>query len=63
VLSDIEIVNAAVMDRITDVGRDRLGIPEDQLVPYGHHKAKVDLRYLATLEDRPARARPPRPSG
>ncbi|WP_302053553.1 formate--tetrahydrofolate ligase [Nocardioides panacis] len=52
-LSDIEIANAAAMDRITDVGRDRLGIPEEHLVPYGHHKAKVDLRYLATLEDRP----------
>ena len=52
-LSDIEIANAAVMHRITDVARDRLGIPEEHLVPYGHHKAKVDLRYLATLEDRP----------
>jgi formate--tetrahydrofolate ligase len=53
VLSDIEIANAAELHRIVDVGREELGIPEEFLVPYGHHKAKVDLRYLATLEDRP----------
>ncbi len=52
-LSDIEIANAAELHRIVDVGRDELGIPEEHLVAYGHHKAKVDLRYLATLEDRP----------
>ena len=52
-LSDIEIANAATLHRITDVARDELGIAEEHLVPYGHHKAKVDLRYLATLEDRP----------
>ena len=52
-LSDIEIANAAELHRIIDVGRDELGIPEEHLVAYGHHKAKVDLRYLATLEDRP----------
>jgi formate--tetrahydrofolate ligase len=53
VLSDIEIANAAALNRITDVARDELGIAEEHLVPYGHHKAKVDLRYLATLENRP----------
>jgi formate--tetrahydrofolate ligase len=52
-LSDIEIANAANLHRITDVARDALGIDEQHLVPYGHHKAKVDLTYLATLEDRP----------
>ncbi len=52
-LSDIEIANAATLHRITDVARDELGIAEEHLVPYGHHKAKVDLRYLASLEDRP----------
>jgi formate--tetrahydrofolate ligase len=53
VLSDIEIANAATLRRITDVARDTLGITEENLVPYGHYKAKVDLRYLASLEDRP----------
>ncbi len=51
-LSDIEIANAATLRRITDVARDELGIDEEHLVPFGHYKAKVDLGYLATLEDR-----------
>ncbi|CUR59233.1 Formate--tetrahydrofolate ligase [metagenome] len=52
-LSDIEIANAATLHRITDVARDVLGIDDEDLVPYGHDKAKVDLRFLASLEDRP----------
>ncbi|HXH79220.1 formate--tetrahydrofolate ligase [Nocardioides sp.] len=51
--SDIEIANAATLQPIRDVARSTLGIAEEHLVPYGHHKAKVDLTYLATLEDRP----------
>jgi formate--tetrahydrofolate ligase len=52
-LSDIEIANAAELRPITDVALDELGIPAEHLVPYGHHKAKVDLGYLRTLEERP----------
>jgi formate--tetrahydrofolate ligase len=52
-LSDIEIANAADLRPITEVARDTLGIDAQHLVPYGHHKAKVDLRYLAGLADRP----------
>jgi formate--tetrahydrofolate ligase len=51
--SDIEIANSAVLRRITDVAEETLGIPERHLVPYGHHKAKVDLTYLASVADRP----------
>jgi formate--tetrahydrofolate ligase len=50
---DIEIANAAYLRRITEVARESLGIEEANLVPYGHYKAKVDLGYLAALEDRP----------
>jgi len=53
VLSDIEIANAAVLRPIKDVAQDTLGIPEEQLVPYGHYKAKVDPTYLRSLADRP----------
>jgi formate--tetrahydrofolate ligase len=53
VLSDIEIATNATLHRITDVARQTLGIAEEHLVPYGHHKAKVDLRFLASLEHRP----------
>ena len=47
-LSDIEIAQAAKMQRITQVA-EKLGIPEDQLVPYGHYKAKVSLEYVDSL--------------
>ncbi|GAB3665847.1 formate--tetrahydrofolate ligase [Nocardioides korecus] len=52
-LPDIEIANAASPRPIVDVARDELGIDAEHLVPYGHHKAKVDLRHLQSLEDRP----------
>jgi formate--tetrahydrofolate ligase len=52
-LSDIEIANAAELHPITRVAQDELGIDPVHLVPYGHHKAKVDLGYLQSLEDRP----------
>ncbi len=50
--SDIEIAQAATMDRITDVA-DRLGIPDEFVEPYGHYKAKVSLGYLASLPENP----------
>ena len=43
-LSDIEIANAAELYPITRVAQEELGIEPVHLVPYGHHKAKVDLR-------------------
>ena len=52
-LSDIEIANAAELRPITQVAQDELGIDPVHLVPYGHHKAKVDLGYLQSLEERP----------
>ena len=39
--SDIEIAQAARMDRIMKVSAS-LGIPDDFVEPYGHYKAKVD---------------------
>jgi formate--tetrahydrofolate ligase len=50
--SDIEIAQAATMTRVTAVAA-RLGIPEDQLEPYGHYKAKISLDYVNSLKDRP----------
>src|SRR3954471_19251409 len=47
-LSDIEIAQAAKMQRVTKIA-EKLGIPEDQLVPYGHYKAKVSLEYVDSL--------------
>ncbi|HYL87564.1 MAG TPA: formate--tetrahydrofolate ligase [Burkholderiales bacterium] len=48
--SDIEIAQAAKMQRIAAVAREKLGISEEHLEPYGHHKAKVSLKYLDTLK-------------
>src|SRR5258705_5089069 len=47
-LSDIEIAQAAKMQRITKIA-EKLGIPEEHLVPYGHYKAKVSLEYVESL--------------
>ncbi|PKW28165.1 formate--tetrahydrofolate ligase [Phycicoccus duodecadis] len=51
--TDIEIAEAAEILPIADLARDRLGIPADALVPYGHTKAKVSLPFVASLADRP----------
>jgi formate--tetrahydrofolate ligase len=51
--SDIEIAQAAAMRPIGEVGRDKLGIPDEALSPYGRYKAKVSLDYVATLADHP----------
>ncbi|MBI1964625.1 MAG: formate--tetrahydrofolate ligase [Betaproteobacteria bacterium] len=47
-LSDIEIAQQAKMLRITKVA-EKLGIPEEHLVPYGHYKAKVSLDFVDGL--------------
>jgi len=51
--SDIEIAQAARLRPIGELARDRLGIPEEALVPFGRTKAKIALDYLASLDDRP----------
>jgi formate--tetrahydrofolate ligase len=51
-LSDIEIAQRAKMLRVTKVA-EKLGIPEQHLVPYGHYKAKVALDYVDSLKSRP----------
>jgi len=48
--SDIEIAQAAKLKRIAEVARDRLGISEEHLEPYGHYKAKVSLKHLDSLK-------------
>ncbi|HEY6823694.1 MAG TPA: formate--tetrahydrofolate ligase, partial [Steroidobacteraceae bacterium] len=51
--SNIEIAQRARLRPIIPLARERLGIPEESLEPYGHYKAKVSLDYLAQLADRP----------
>ena len=52
VKSDIEIAREAVMKPITEVG-GKLGIPADQLLHYGPHKAKVSYDFIKSLNGRP----------
>jgi len=51
-LSNIEIAQNARMRPIAEIAH-KLGIPEEQLVPYGRTKAKISLEYLAGLESKP----------
>lgn len=51
-MSDIEIARAASKLPINDIGA-KLGIGYDDLVPYGHDKAKISAAFLASLQDRP----------
>jgi len=50
-LSDIEIAQQAKMQRVSKIA-EKLGIPDEHLVPYGHYKAKVSLDYVDSLKDR-----------
>src|SRR5438067_10571860 len=48
--SDIEIAQAAKLQRISAVAREKLGIAEEHLEPFGHYKAKVSLKYVDSLK-------------
>ena len=47
--SDIEIAREANKKPIQEVG-DKLGIPSDHLLPYGHDKAKVSQDYINSVQ-------------
>ncbi len=51
VKSDIEIAREAKMKPIMAIGAG-LGIPEKDLIPYGHTKAKVHLDYIDSLKSK-----------
>ncbi|MGW8271307.1 MAG: formate--tetrahydrofolate ligase, partial [Burkholderiales bacterium] len=50
--SDIEIAQAAKLQRISKVALDKLGIAEEHLEPYGHTKAKISFEYIDSLRER-----------
>ncbi|KGF69819.1 formate--tetrahydrofolate ligase [Hoeflea sp. BAL378] len=49
--SDIEIARAANKKPIMEIGGN-LGIPAEDLVPYGHDKAKVSAAFIARQKDK-----------
>ena len=51
--SDIEISQAAAMTPIIDIASKRLGIKAQDLVPYGHYKAKLSMDYVKSLKAKP----------
>jgi formate--tetrahydrofolate ligase len=50
-LSDIEIAQKATMLRVNKIA-EKLGIPDEHLVPYGHYKTKVSLEYVDSLKNK-----------
>jgi formate--tetrahydrofolate ligase len=50
--TDIEIARAVRLRPMAEVA-GRLGIPEQALIPFGRDKAKIDGRFIASLEGRP----------
>ena len=47
--NDLKIANSVTAEPISKIAQ-KLGIPEDALIPYGKDIAKVQLSYLKTLE-------------
>ncbi len=50
--TDIEIAREAKKKPIMEIGA-KLGIPADDLLPYGHDKAKVSQSFIKTIQGRP----------
>ena len=50
-LSDIEIAQNANMLKIKDIAKE-LGIDEEELIPYGHYKAKISQECIDRLESK-----------
>ncbi|MEM7685459.1 MAG: formate--tetrahydrofolate ligase [Pseudomonadota bacterium] len=51
-MSDIEIARAANKKPIQEIG-DKIGIPTDHLLPFGHDKAKVSAEFIKSVQDKP----------
>jgi formate--tetrahydrofolate ligase len=52
VKSDIEIARAGKLDSIVDVAK-RIGINQESVFNYGHHKAKISLDFINSLKAKP----------
>ncbi len=50
--SDIQIAREATKQPIMQIG-NALGIPAEDLLPYGHDKAKVSQKFINSVKDRP----------
>ena len=50
--SDIEIARAAKLNSIIDVAK-KIGINQESVLNYGHHKAKISLDFIESLKTKP----------
>ena len=50
-MEDIEIARNAKLKNINEI-TSKLGIPEDEIEPYGKYKAKISINYLNQLKDK-----------
>ncbi|MFC2992373.1 formate--tetrahydrofolate ligase [Halomonas tibetensis] len=51
--TDLEIARRAPLEPILSLAEARLGIAAEDLVPFGHYRAKLSLPLLQRLKDRP----------
>ena len=52
-MRDGEIAASVALRPVAGLAREKLGITEGELTPYGHYKAKISLPYLDSALDRP----------
>ena len=50
--TDIEIARASTLEPINNVAK-KIGIDSDSVFNYGHHKAKISLDFINSLENKP----------
>ncbi len=50
-MNDIEIAKSVKLDKINEVAQ-KFGIPDEDLIPYGKYKAKVDNQLMKKLQNR-----------
>ncbi len=51
--SDLEIARLADKIKISELALDKLSIKNENLIPYGHYKAKVDSNYIKSIDGNP----------
>ncbi|MFO8046120.1 MAG: formate--tetrahydrofolate ligase [Halomonas sp.] len=51
--TDLEIARQASLEPILPLAEERLGLAAEELIPFGHHGAKLSLPLLQRLKDRP----------
>ncbi len=51
-MSDLDIALKAKMKKITELAKEKLGIPADAMEPYGHYIAKLSIEFMESLKNK-----------